>query len=101
MTPGYARRRDAEQTRRDNDARALGVYVIDCSQMAAYRRGFPDALWARDGRAVMVEHKNGASDQLTEDEADFHAEYPGPIDICRSDGDVLRIAKKWLGVEVG
>ena len=99
MTSKYARRRDALQTRRDNLARHLGIYVVDLWQAAQFVPGLPDALWATLGHAVLCEHKNG-DEPLTTDEAKFHAAYPGPIDICRSDGDVERIAQEHLGVRI-
>jgi len=97
MTSKYARRRDRLQSDRDDLARRLGIYVVDLWQAAQFVPGLPDALWATPGHACLTEHKND-NGPLTPDETKFHEDYPGPIDVCRSDEDVYRIARRHLGI---
>lgn len=94
MTPAYARRIDANHREIELAARRVGWQVWDLSQCAAYVPGIPDGLWARHGLAILVEYK-AEGGRLSRDERIFHAEYTGPIEVCRGLEDVERITREW------
>ncbi len=90
MTPAYARRKDLNHADLSEAASKLGWYVVDTSQFAQYHAGWPDAVWAKAGRTVLVEYKVGAA-RLTDDEALFAAAWPGEYEIVRSVDDVVKV----------
>lgn len=90
MTPAYARRKDANHNELSEAASKLGWVTYDTSQFAQYIPGWPDDVWARPGRTVLIEYKVGRA-QLTKDEALFAARWPGEYEIVRDSDDVLRV----------
>lgn len=93
MTPAYARRKDANHNELSAAASELGWRVVDTFQFAQYVPGWPDAVWARAGRTVLVEYKVGRA-RLTKDEALFAATWPGEYAIVRSPEDVVVVTGK-------
>lgn len=93
MTPAYARKIDANHHELSDAARALGWAVYDTYQFAQYVPGWPDAVWARRGRTVLVEYKVGNA-QLTSAEGEFGATYPGEWCVVRSVDDVVRVTEE-------
>lgn len=86
-------RKDANHDELSDAARRLGWYVVDTYQVAQYIPGWPDAVWAKRGRTVLVEYKT-ARGQLTQDEALFAATWPGEWVVVRSVDDVVRVTEE-------
>jgi len=83
-------RKDSHHDELSDAARRLGWYVVDTYQVAQYIPGWPDAVWAKRGRTVLVEYKT-ARGQLTQDEALFAATWPGEWVVVRCVDDVVRV----------
>ncbi len=92
--PRRACRKDANHDAIADAFRRLGWQWYDTYQVAQYIPGFPDGLAVKPDYALLVEVK-GERGQLTEDEAEFHAWYEGPLAIVRSNEDVVRVTKEW------
>jgi hypothetical protein len=89
-------RKDANHDELSDAARRLGWYVVDTYQFAQYIPGWPDAVWAREGRTVLVEYKT-PSGRLTKDERLFQATWPGEYVVVRSVEDVIAVTKELGG----
>lgn len=87
-----AARVDANQTEIVEALRAVGCAVLS---LAAIGKGVPDLLvWRRGLGYVLIEVKDGnkapSRQALTDDQARFHDEWPGPVIIANSVSAALR-----------
>jgi len=75
--------------------RDLGATVLDTAQLG---KGAPDIIIAMDRQTVSVEIKDGSKPPsarlLTTDEAKFHDEWKGWIEIVYTVDDVVRIVNE-------
>jgi hypothetical protein len=75
--------------------RQLGASVHDTAQLGA---GFPDICVAIGKTTLLIEIKDGekppSARKLTEDEAKFHDEWQGWLEIVCSVDDVINLVKR-------
>lgn len=75
--------------------RELQLSVADTHEVGG---GFPDAVAACQGVCTLVEIKDGrlppSRRALTDDEAEFHRKWRGPLVIVESIDDAIRLAKR-------
>ena len=90
MTPAYDRKKDANHNYLSEQAAKLGWFVIDTSRFAQYHGGWPDAVWAKPGRVVLVEYKVG-NETLNDKEERFRQLWPAEYEIVRDLDDVVRV----------
>jgi hypothetical protein len=90
MSPRYQCRKDANHDELSDAARRLGWYVVDTYQFAQYHAGWPDAVWAKPGRVVLVEYKVG-NETLNDKEERFRQLWPAEYEIVRDLDDVVRV----------
>lgn len=90
MSPRYQCRKDANHDELSQAARRLGWYVVDTYQFAQYHAGWPDAVWAKPGRVVLVEYKVG-NETLNDKEERFRQLWPAEYEIVRDLDDVVRV----------
>jgi len=85
-------RKDANHTEIVKNFRELGASVLDTAQLG---KGAPDILIGYQGHNVAIEIKDGSKPPsarlLTTDEAKFHDEWQGWIEIVYTVDDVIRI----------
>lgn len=86
-------RKDSHHDELSKAARRLGWFVVDTYQVAQYIPGWPDAVWAKRGRTVLVEYKTERG-QLTDDEGLFGALWPDEWVVVRSVDDVVRVTEE-------
>jgi hypothetical protein len=88
-------RKDANHVDIVKAFRSLGVTVYDTAQLGA---GFPDIAIGLCGHNCLVEIKDGekckSKQKLTADEAKFHDEWAGWIEIVTSVDDVIKLVNK-------
>jgi hypothetical protein len=84
----YAARTDATQQAIVGALRAVGCGVQLLFRVGA---GCPDVLaWSPFTRSLhLLEIKSGPREPLTRDEADWHAAWPGPVEVVWSVEDAL------------
>jgi hypothetical protein len=75
--------------------RDLGWQWWDTYQVAQFLPGFTDGLAIKRGVVVLIEVKSGKG-TLTSDEATFHLQYAGPIEVARNQQDVIAIDQKYM-----
>jgi len=80
-----ARKVDNNQAEIVKTLRACGAFVFDSSSMG---RGFPDLVCCHHGRWILVEIKSQRG-TLTGEQAIFHKECGGKIEIVRSRNDAI------------
>lgn len=89
--PKYAARADKNQPQVVQWFRQLGARVHHTHTLG---RGFPDLLVAWRGYNLLVEVKD-ANGVLTDDEAAWHADWPGQVAIVRTLEDVQALLESY------
>ena len=85
----YAARKDENHSDIQAVFERCGCAVLDCSRYD----GFVDLLvWRHEAR--LVEIKNGKG-KLTEKQAKFSKEWPGPIHVVRDEEQALALVRAW------